>query len=161
SGDEGTPLGALVARRLGLSHRQAEAAIQSGQVYVGGRRVRTPGRILALGEKVTVFDPPAEVGPLPPGGVHILYVDAWVLVVDKPSGVPVSATRASAAHALDEHLRRELGGYLGVLHRLDEAASGVLLFSRDPRANASLHQQFAKHTAQRRYLALVCGQGLP
>ncbi|MBN2195830.1 MAG: class I SAM-dependent methyltransferase [Polyangiaceae bacterium] len=89
-----------------------------------------------------------------------------LLVVDKPSGVVV--------HGGDEGLGADLVGrlrawfrsrgepeYLGVHHRLDLGASGVLLFTRSPRHNVEVARSFSEHTVERVYVAVVGGTALP
>src|SRR5207245_651976 len=103
-------------------------------------------------EKVVVYQLSARPAPF-----RIVHEDADLIVVDKPAGLPVSATRQSAAHALDALLRADGRDYVGVLHRLDLAASGLVALSRRRAANAALHAQFAGHTARREYVALLAG----
>jgi 23S rRNA (cytosine1962-C5)-methyltransferase len=95
-----------------------------------------------------------------------LLLDADLLVVDKPAGVPVHGGSEARGGDLVTALRRYLiasgrDGYLGVLHRLDQGASGVLLFTRRPAANRVLAPEFESHRAVRVYCAAVTDPGLP
>ncbi|MGH7178234.1 MAG: RluA family pseudouridine synthase [Tepidisphaeraceae bacterium] len=94
----------------------------------------------------------------------IIYEDADILVIDKPTGLLTSTTprekRQTAlalvrryVEASDSHSRA------GLIHRLDRDASGLLVFSRNQRAFAALKRQFFRHDVDRVYLALV--QGVP
>ena len=98
----------------------------------------------------------------------IAYEDAHLIVVDKPAGVPTQPTldarRASAQSTLAAFLRERDGGttYLGLQHRLDRDTSGVLLFTRDPRANKGVTELFAGKAVRKTYLALaVTGESAP
>ena len=92
---------------------------------------------------------------------RILYEDEWLIVVDKPAGLPTQPTpdpgRASVLGLLSEFLRRRDGGtpYLGLHHRLDRDTSGVLLFTRRREANAGVSALFAGKTVQKTYQALA------
>lgn len=97
--------------------------------------------------------------PRPPA-LHLLHVDDWVVVVDKPAGllsvpgrgayedVP-ARLRALPEFAADEPLR--------IVHRLDRDASGVLLFARGIEAQRRLVAQFMSRTVEKIYGALVTG----
>lgn len=84
-----------------------------------------------------------------------LFRDDWLWVVSKPAGVPTQADRAGTPDlvaALSRHT-----DYLGVHHRLDQPASGIVLFTVDTRANAAIAQAFREHTIERTYLAVLTG----
>lgn len=87
----------------------------------------------------------------------VLFEDADLLAVDKPAGLlSVPGGPAGSPSAL-ELLRS--GGEAGLLpvHRLDRAASGVLLFARTPEAHRHLNRQFETRAVEKEYLALVHG----
>ncbi|MFA5265182.1 MAG: RluA family pseudouridine synthase [Opitutaceae bacterium] len=102
------------------------------------------------------------------GPSRILYEDNWLIVVDKPAGLPtqptLDAARPSAFSELKAFLEAREGAspYLGLHHRLDRDTSGVLLLTKDPKANAGVGALFAEKTAQKTYQALaVLGAGCP
>jgi len=99
---------------------------------------------------------------------QILFEDDWLIVVDKPAGLPSQPTldpsRPNAEALLRDYLRQRDAAEptLALQHRLDKDTSGVLLFTRDPRANAGAGALFSEKTAQKRYLALaLSGAGCP
>ncbi len=88
-----------------------------------------------------------------------LYEDAHLLAVNKPTGVVThptykhpTATLTDAVFA-QQAARGALRPWL--LHRLDKATSGVVLFAKSDQARRSLASQFERHSAHKRYLALV------
>jgi 23S rRNA (cytosine1962-C5)-methyltransferase len=88
------------------------------------------------------------------------------LVVDKPWGVTVHGGDTSLGVDVVTRLgrwlsRRGEGPHLSVHQRLDQEASGVLVFARTPVADGWLAQDFGGHRAQKRYLAGVTDPGLP
>jgi RluA family pseudouridine synthase len=91
-----------------------------------------------------------------------------LIVIDKPAGLPtqptLDASRPSAFSELKAFLQSRDGAepYLGLQHRLDRDTSGVLLFTKDPKANAGVGALFSEKTAQKTYQALsVSGPGMP
>jgi 23S rRNA pseudouridine1911/1915/1917 synthase len=84
-------------------------------------------------------------------------------VVDKPAGLLTIATereRVRTAYAfLTAHARvRRPPARVFVVHRLDRAASGLLVFATSPAAKQTLQAQFAAHDVERTYLAVVEGR---
>jgi 23S rRNA pseudouridine1911/1915/1917 synthase len=97
------------------------------------------------------------VGPL-----KIVYEDRDLIVIDKPPGLLTSTVprerRPTAAALLRQYLdSRQPRARLGIIHRLDRDASGLLVFSKNDAAYRSLKQQFFHHTVQREYEAVVSG----
>lgn len=163
--EEGTLLGNLVARRLGdHSVRDGVDLVRAGAVYVGHLRVRVPTVRVVPGERITVYPEALQHQPLPSAAVKFVYRDPSFVVLDKPAGVPVTQTKQSARGTLSEALRRVLTQegiarpYVGVVHRLDQHASGLVLFTIRGVANRSLHRQFVDHHIDRRYRVMVRGE---
>ena len=99
--------------------------------------------------------------------VQILYVEGPCLAVLKPPGVLTQAV--PGIDSLEVRIKSYLkhrdnkpgNVYLGVPHRLDRPASGVLLLARHVRAARRLSEQFAGRLIRKVYWALVAGQVEP
>src|SRR5215471_1501420 len=98
--------------------------------------------------------------PLP----EILYEDNHCIAVAKPSGCLSTHFQGreetldrSVKHYLKEKGRKPGNVFLGVVHRLDRAVSGVLLFARTSKAAARLAEQFREGTIEKVYWAIVEG----
>lgn len=77
----------------------------------------------------------------------ILAEDQHILVCFKPPGLAVQSGRIGEPDMVSE-LKNYLGGrnpYLGLVHRLDQPVSGILVFAKTPQAAAKLSQQAAAH----------------
>lgn len=97
---------------------------------------------------------------------RVLFEDEWLIVVDKPAGLPtqptLDASRPSVFSVLKDFLQKREGReqYLGLHHRLDRDTSGVMLFTKNQKANAGVGALFAEKKAQKTYHALaVLGAG--
>ena len=91
--------------------------------------------------------------------LKIIYQDESIIVVDKPSGMlsmPGLVESKSVVDALHEIYGPE--AYLMPAHRLDMDTSGLLVVARSERALRNLHEQFAAHTVEKRYSAVLCGE---
>jgi len=86
-----------------------------------------------------------------------LYHDARLLAVDKPAGMPAVPGRGlDKQDCLITRLQAALPAAL-VVHRLDWATSGVMVFALDAAAQRELGRQFAEREVEKRYIAVVRG----
>ena len=100
---------------------------------------------------------PAD-GP-PPGGVECLYQDGDLLVLAKPPGLLCVPGRGpDKQDCLSARAQARWPGAL-VVHRLDQATSGLVLMARHPEAQRRLGDAFAQRRVDKRYQAVV--RGLP
>ncbi|MGP8308613.1 RluA family pseudouridine synthase [Vibrio sp. YIC-376] len=91
--------------------------------------------------------------------LEILFQDEAMVVVNKPSGllsVPGKTIKDSAYTRLQAIFPDAEGPF--VIHRLDMATSGILVFALTKRANKSLQKQFITRGVQKRYMALLEGE---
>lgn len=91
-------------------------------------------------------------------GLNIIFEDEHILVANKPHGllsVPGKEIKDSMLTRVKQHCPEATGSI--VVHRLDMATSGVMVFAKSPRAHKYLHKQFEKRTIQKRYVALLDG----
>ena len=160
--EQGMTLRNLLVRRVpALDRNRATEVIRAGGVYVNRLRVRLPQVLVAAGERVTVYPEALDSSPLPLERLVFAHRDPEFVVLDKPAGVPVSAVRETALGCLSEALIRALEAegvprpYVGVVHRLDRGASGLVLFTIRGVANKSLHKQFRDHEIRRCYRVRV------
>jgi 23S rRNA pseudouridine1911/1915/1917 synthase len=160
---------ALAAAIPTLSRERLKALISAGAVEVGGRTVRDPAtKVTApVGVSVAIPNPrPAhnEAQEIP---LVIAYEDEHLIVVDKPAGLVVHPAcgnfDGTLVNALLHHCRGSLSGIGGVerpgiVHRIDKDTSGLMVAAKTDRAHAGLAKQFADHSIDRRYRAIVSGQ---
>jgi 23S rRNA pseudouridine1911/1915/1917 synthase len=162
---------ALAARVPGLSRRRARLLLDIGGVFVDGRRVKVAGRPVHLGEKIVANVGGALERATPKLGreartedearlpaFSVVFEDEDLVVVDKPSGLLTAPTPESDRNNLASLLgRREGGGPVLVVHRIDLETSGLLVFAKTPLANNVLSEKFRTHDLGREYLAVVAG----
>lgn len=91
--------------------------------------------------------------------IQIVYEDAWIVIINKPSGllsVPGKDPSADSAYQQLKELYPQAEGPL-LVHRLDMDTSGLLLAAKDLDSYRFLQAQFADHTIRKRYTALLAG----
>ncbi len=149
------------------SRAQAKRWIESGWVLVEGKPVR-PSRLLRAGEIVEVRVPPPEPAEPRPEAIplDIVYEDDDLVVLVKPPHLVVhpapghpSGTLVNALIYHCTHLSG-IGGVArpGIVHRLDQGTSGLLVAAKNDVAHRALARQFENRTVEKRYLALVHGE---
>src|SRR5512133_1733337 len=84
----------LVSARTGLSRRKAREILKLGGVQVAKKRVRVASKEVAAGIEVRVaLDD--SLGVPPELDIPVVFEDQWLLVVNKPAGIPTQGTQAS------------------------------------------------------------------
>jgi tRNA pseudouridine65 synthase len=90
--------------------------------------------------------------------LEILFVDADLVIVNKPSGLLVHRGWANDDDVAMFRVRDMLGAHVYPVHRLDRGTSGALVFARTRTAAATLTASFESRQVDKRYLALVRGE---
>src|SRR3954471_8071527 len=90
--------------------------------------------------------------------LEILFVDADLVIVNKPSGLLVHRGWANDDDVAMFRVRDMLGAHVYPVHRLDRGTSGALCFARTREAAAILSASFESRQVDKRYLALVRGE---
>ena len=99
----------------------------------------------------------SETKPL--GDIEIVFQDEHILIISKPSGllsVPGKELKDSVLLRLTEQFKKEFVPKL--IHRLDMATSGVMIFAITKRAHKHLQNQFLNRSVKKKYIALLDGE---
>ena len=151
-----------------MTRSQAARLIESGEVAVHGK---TAGKSykLAGGADIAVTLPEPEPVEAVPQDIplDVVYEDADVIVVNKPSGMVVHPAPGhpdgTLVNALLYHCAGTLsgvGGALrpGIVHRIDRDTSGLIIAAKNDAAHQYLSAQLADHTLARTYECIVVGK---
>src|SRR6185312_10924005 len=142
-----------------FSRSRLEGLIDAGALALNAKTIRDANHRVKPGENYTLAVPPAK-SARPRGEdipLSVVYEPAG-LVVHPAAGNP----DGTLVNALIAHCGEELigiGGEArpGIVHRLDKDTSGLLVAAKNERAMKSLAKQFANHTIERAYHAVVWG----
>lgn len=149
-----------------VSRTQLKSLIENGGVVVAGKRVTEPSHRVNSGAEILVVIPPARPATPEAQDIHldVVYEDEDLVVINKPAGLVVhpapgnpdkTLVNALIAHCGDNLSR--IGGETrpGIVHRLDKGTSGLLVAAKNDLAHLHLSKQFADHSLDRAYLAVV------
>lgn len=166
----------LRARFPDYSWNKVRRLIEARSVRINGELCLDPARRLREGQVVEILNRPVPK-PRQHEKVKIAYLDAHLVVVEKPSGVSTvrhplerdwPAKRKALSPTLEEIVPRLIAqregrsrkgppSRLRIVHRIDKETSGLVVFARTVPAERGLGKQFRTHTVLRRYLAIIPG----
>jgi 23S rRNA pseudouridine1911/1915/1917 synthase len=168
----GERLDKALALASGLSRERVKALLGEGRVMLDGKAATQPsfkpdaGTMFAMTvPAVTPDEAQAEDIPL-----TVVFEDEHLIVIDKPAGLVVHPAvgnyDGTLVNALLHHCQGQLSGIGGVarpgiVHRIDKDTSGLLVVAKTDKAHEGLARQFADHSIERAYLALVAGHPVP
>ncbi len=152
----------------GLSRAQVRRVIDAGGVRVG-TFARKAGYKVKRGDRVHIeYEIPGPEKALIPQCIPLtfIYTDADVIVIDKPPHLVVHPGPGHPSGTLVNALLYHFPEIAivgnehrpGIIHRLDQDTSGVMVVARSARAFASLHDQFKTRVVWKTYLALAWGR---
>lgn len=89
--------------------------------------------------------------------LEILYSDDAIIVVNKPSGLPVLPDGWVKDAPYLMKMLEESFGKIWIVHRLDKITSGVMVFARTAETHRALNLQFEDHEVRKTYHAIIVG----
>ena len=152
----------------GLSRERLKVLTKSGALTRRGKALRDPATKVKGDEQFTLAVPDPTPAHNEPQDIAlpIVFEDEHLLVVDKPAGLVVHPAAGNIDGTLVNALLHHCGGSLsgiggvarpGIVHRIDKDTSGLLVVAKHDKAHEGLAKQFADHSIDRRYLAIVSG----
>ena len=162
--EPGATLAAFVKARTSVAWSIAKRQIATGKVFVDGACATAIDLRLAAGQSVELRSNAPRPRDPDREGV-LVYDDAHVVVIDKPCGVnsvPYEDRETGTAMDLVRGAWRRAGKpattvALHVVHRIDRATSGLLMFARTKQAELGLAAQLRAHAMQRTYVCVAHG----
>lgn len=155
-----------------FSRTHIKKLIQQQAVLVSGSPAK-PSTIVQPGEVIVVQlapPPPTELTPenIP---LEIVFADSDLIVINKKADMVVHPAHGHAGGTLVNALLARFPDLAkmtqadadaaqrpGIVHRLDQDTSGLIVVARTPEALRNLKHQFKTHAVEKIYLALVFGQ---
>ena len=155
-----TTLEALLAQTMqGRSRSSLKKLLAGDGVQVDDRPVHRLDEPLKAGQRVFIGKSNAWHMP---EGLHIVWEDAWLLIVKKETGLLTVGNHSEQDKTAEEYLNaymqfRKQGDRIYVVHRIDRDTSGILVFAKTLKASEILRTQWHSIVESRRYVAVVEG----
>ena len=162
----------LADKHSELSRSRLKALIDEGNLFRDGASFTNGAWKIRLGESYLLKSAP--LAPAVPEGENIpldvMFEDDDLIVVNKSAGMVVHPAAGNwdgtLVNALIYHCRNSLSGIGGVarpgiVHRIDKDTSGLLVVAKNDFSHQKLTADFAAHTIERKYKALIHGAPRP
>lgn len=162
----------LSAKIQNISRAQIQRLIAGGNVSLEDVIISDNSFKVRTGDCFQVIIPPATEAEPEPENIEldIVFEDDDLIVINKPAGMTVhpapGAYNGTLVNALLYHCCDNLSGIGGVkrpgiVHRIDKETSGLLVVAKNDLTHQGLSVQFAEHSIERTYLAVVYGVIMP
>ncbi|WP_088310214.1 RluA family pseudouridine synthase [Novosphingobium sp. B 225] len=172
TGADGQRLDKALADASGLSRERIKALLGEGRVRLNGKPAAQASLKLAAETPFEIDVPAASPAEAQAQDIPltIVFEDEHLIVIDKPAGLVVHPAAGNLdgtlVNALLHHCKGQLSGIGGVVrpgivHRIDKETSGLLVVAKTDKAHEGLARQFADHTIERAYFAIVAGVPVP
>ena len=159
----------VLARHPDFSRSRVEGLVKSGYVTVNGAVATKAGQKVSDDDEIVVeIPPPVPAIPEPEDiSLDVVFEDDDLIVVNKPAGLVVHPApghyTGTLVNALLHHCPNlsGIGGVArpGIVHRLDQETSGVLVVAKSQAAMDGLVKAFASHAnLEKTYLAICHGR---
>jgi 23S rRNA pseudouridine1911/1915/1917 synthase len=163
--DETNRLDKFLASKVDVSRSRVQKAIKDGLVTVDGIIILEPDHNVTVGNKVSL--PEFESEELKPSGIElkVVFENDDLAVIDKPAGMVVHPGAGNMEDTLANALLTRFPGIEkvgephrpGIVHRLDEDTSGLILVAKTNAGYTYAKQMFLERKVEKEYLALVHG----
>lgn len=155
-----------------LTRSKIQALIEAHSILCDGAPITASIR-LQPGQKIEVEIPEVErpnlgddLESLKNTDIPVLFEDSHLILINKPQGIVVHPSDTQPQGALTQILQAKgiqlaqagLPQRPGVVHRIDQWTSGVLVLAKTDACYYELQKLFSEHNIERRYIALVYGR---
>lgn len=158
-----------VARTCGISRTRIQKWLEAGCITVNGTTATSNHAMLNPGDAICVTPPQPKASHMLPvaRAIEVVWEDEHILVLNKPAGLTVHPGPGHQDDTLIHALLHHCGDSLcsvgdverpGLVHRLDQYTSGLMVVAKTDAAYQGLVPQFQTHELQRTYIALVFGR---
>lgn len=158
----------LSDRLVDVSRSQIQKLIDTKDILLNEVPVEQNRIKVMPGDRISVQSLPEESGILKPQNLplDILFEDEYLACVNKAAGIPVhpagSRMSDTVVNALLYHIETLSSGSHemrpGIVHRLDQGTSGVLLIAKDDETHDKLSALFKERRVKKIYWAVVHGE---
>lgn len=156
----------LVQLNKQYSRQQIQTWIKAGMVTVNNKIVKA-NYVCKAADKITWTIPKQQTTEILPENIplEIVYEDDFLIVINKPAGMVMhptqsvrSGTLVNALKHYTSHLSTVSGKERpGIVHRLDQDTSGLVVVAKDDVTHEYLKAQFKDQAVTRIYEAVVVG----
>lgn len=162
--DVGKSINSILTTELNLSSRLLTKLIKNQKIFLNQSNCNTRN-LVNIGDVIEIdFNLPEDNSNIlsMPMELDIIYEDEWLLVINKPAGMPIHPSRLHYTDSLSNGIKFYfdsigLSKKIRPVNRLDLDTSGLVIFAKCEYIQKSLIQQMINKTFQKEYLCIVNG----
>ena len=154
----------ILINKLSFSNRLISKLIKNNRIYLNNSTVDTRIKIDCEGFILIDFDYIEDNSNIVSTNMslNIIYEDEWILVVDKPSGIPIHPSRLHYTDSLSNGIKYyfdkiNLKKKIRPINRLDLNTSGLVVFAKCEYIQEQFSNQMANNQFEKEYLCIVDG----
>ena len=145
---------------LDMPKKRVKQYLTHGSIYVNNNKTTKYNERLVPGMTIIIAGDKGNTKELP---FEILFEDAHIVVVNKPSGLLTIATEKEKERTLYHMVREYLVGKdkrarIFIVHRLDKDTSGIVIFAKNEKIKNKLQENWNEYVILREYVAVVHGK---
>ena len=138
-------------REFKYTQGEAQRLIARGRLLIDGESMRDSSKVISGDIEIVYFEPRGR-------GVKPIFSTSDFMIFDKPSGVLVHPNTMATEYSMLDDIREIAGDYANGVHRIDMETSGLLMASKNKKAEPSLKRLFEDRVIKKSYLAWVAGE---
>ncbi len=154
----------ILTNNLNISIRLLSKLIKNNKILLNGDFCDTRQSV-CLNDMITLnFDIIENNSNIvsTPMKLEIIYEDEWLLVLNKPAGIPIHPSRLHHTNSLSNGVKYyfdsiALSKKIRPINRLDLDTSGLVIFAKCEYIQDSFAKQMANKTFQKKYKCIVNG----
>ena len=159
----------LVTQFPDRSRSQIQRMVKDQLVTVNEEIARSSYK-LQINDRIAIvqIDRPAEITHIEPEKIslNIVFEDDEIIVINKPAGLLVhpgtGQSTGTLVHGLAYHCKdlSNINGAIrpGIIHRLDQETSGIMVAAKTNRAHKHIADQFQKRSVEKKYIGITWGE---
>src|SRR5574344_310925 len=155
-----------LAQNTDFSRSTIDKMLKSAAILVNNKAIKASYKVRML-DVISLDDNFKEIPEIIPTKMplEIIYEDAYLMILNKPSGLVVhpgcgnyNNTLVNGLMAYTSDLSTGSSAFRpGIVHRIDKDTSGLIMIAKDNVTHEKLALMFKKHVIKRQYIALICG----
>ena len=134
-----------------------DEVIEHRNLKINGERAKSPDTILKMGYFIESTIHFHEKPVIHHEKIEIVFEDEDVIVVNKPSSMPVHPGGCFRHNSLQYQLARETGKYYKVIHRIDSVTSGCCMLGKSQKGVSEYIKEIREKKVGKVYMARVVG----
>jgi 23S rRNA pseudouridine1911/1915/1917 synthase len=138
-------------REFKLSQGEAQRLVARGRMLIDGESMRDSSKVIFGDIELVYFEPKSR-------GVKPIFQTPDFMIFDKPSGVLVHPNTMATEYSMLDDIRAIAGERANGVHRIDMETSGLLMASKNKKAESPLKKLFEDRVIKKSYLAWVEGK---